>query len=149
MRISDWSSDVCSSDLVVRADREAVKVFKEFVGEHGVARQLAHHDDLQAIVAALETVGGEDLVDLARLIHRAHERNHDLDVGQTHFFAYVFERLALEFEARTERLGNVARSEERRVGKEGVSTWRYRWSTNHEKTKQKRKEEKKHIRNEH
>src|SRR3546814_9428172 len=72
MRISDWSSDVCSSDL----DPEDV------VGPAFVDRAVRD----EAVVEALEVA----LVD-----------------------------------------GHGVRSEERRVGKEGVSTWRSRWSPYH------------------
>ena len=37
---------------VVRADREAVEVLEELLGQDGVARHLAHHDHAQAVVAA-------------------------------------------------------------------------------------------------
>src|SRR3546814_4345473 len=78
MRISDWSSDVCSSDLTRRAG--------------------AHRQD-----------GGGGL-DVAAVLQRRgrHVHRH-------------FQRIA--------RLRQgLARSEERRVGKECVSTCRYRWS---------------------
>src|SRR3546814_3388411 len=68
MRISDWSSDVCSSDLQPVLRRLAV---------------LAHHDD--------------------RRLDRREHRQHQVE----------------------------ERSEERRVGKECVSTCRSRWSPYH------------------
>src|SRR3546814_20733256 len=90
MRISDWSSDVCSSDLVAALRAAALDQF----GQRGVVQVL---DDrrLQAFAA------------LAGVI--------DLDVRQA--------------------LGAVDRSEERRVGKECVSTCRSRWSPSHSKKK--------------
>src|SRR3546814_20817457 len=96
MRISDWSSDVCSSDLL---------------GE----RRLAHP------VAA---------------VHAADLRHHDV--------AFVDEQQGVVrqvFEQGRRRIagpapGEIAgRSEERRVGKECVSTCRSRWSPSHYKTK--------------
>src|SRR3546814_15072534 len=75
MRISDWSSDVCSSDLHVVGD--------------------AHH--------------------LAALIRRQQHLAHRLDDGPA--------RQGLKRQ----------RSEERRVGKECVSTCRSRWSPYHSK----------------
>src|SRR3546814_6928897 len=79
MRISDWSSDVCSSDLLVahRLHLFAAAIFG------GVGHRMA------AIAIGLEL-----------------EQNRPL-----------------------------ARSEERRVGKECVSTCRSRWSPYHEKKK--------------
>src|SRR3546814_7319954 len=77
MRISDWSSDVCSSDL---ATAEFACAFKP---------QIAH----------FAACGAEDaLVRLIAHIHAAHPG---------------------------------IRSEERRVGKECVSTCSYRWSPYH------------------
>ena len=41
---------------VVGADREAVEMLEEPVGEDRVGRDLAHHDDAQAVLAALQAV---------------------------------------------------------------------------------------------
>src|SRR3546814_9306759 len=49
MRISDWSSDVCSSDLEVHRDRQA--------SERVVEADLALHADLVRRYAPLEEVG--------------------------------------------------------------------------------------------
>src|SRR3546814_20536526 len=97
MRISDWSSDVCSSDLLAR--------YRGFHLDRGL---VGHHV-------------GELLVLLDRVA--------DLDVplddlGLGNAFADVGQ---LEFVARHGR----SRSEERRVGKECVSTCRSRWSPYH------------------
>src|SRR3546814_4072845 len=82
MRMSDWSSDVCSSDLVD-------------AGQHGGV------DDLQRFLAVVHLV--------------------ELVLDQLE--ELVADRAALF-------LGGLAhgRSEERRVGKECVSTCRSRWS---------------------
>src|SRR3546814_11710008 len=96
MRISDWSSDVCSSDL--HAKRHALQ-----------ERQQA---------------------DALDLLHFKFEDAHRLrlqpaDLGKRQ--AQAFYQLDI-----AQRLGNE-RSEERRVGKESVSTGRSRWSPNHTK----------------
>src|SRR3546814_10412426 len=85
MRISDWSSDVCSSDL---ADARAA-----------------------------------EQADLAALCVRRDQVDH-LDAGDQNA---AFGRLVDEFGG----LGVDRRSEERRVGKECVSTCRSRWSPYH------------------
>src|SRR3546814_19493620 len=101
MRISDWSSDVCSSDLFDKYD-------------------LTY---LHLVV----TVGE------CRMGHRS--------VISTDFFALRVARFVLDSRelrirspvvsiSRTNR-GRIARSEERRVGKECVSTCRSRWSPDH------------------
>src|SRR3546814_12271308 len=97
MRISDWSSDVCSSDLPL--DDLAI-VLSSGRGQ----RSLRLGDD-----------GAERLA----LVHR--------DVGQN---------LAVQFHAgQLQAVHELRRSEERRVGKECVSTCSSRWSPYHSKKK--------------
>src|SRR3546814_1877991 len=84
MRISDWSSDVCSSDLWSRRD-----------GRWGLDQRLAirDFDEIRDVTAMYEH-----------------------DVGRRD---------------RSDPSYAVLRSEERRVGKECVSTCRSRWSPYH------------------
>src|SRR3546814_8699109 len=93
MRISDWSSDVCSSDLLATAILED---FDIFVGE-----------PLNGMTA---TQGPADRIE---------------------FWGFEFIHAVVGRPA--ERIGNrhSRRSEERRVGKECVSTCRSRWSPYH------------------
>src|SRR3546814_15266507 len=98
MRISDWSSDVCSSDLVA-----------------------AHIFD----------VGG-GLIDIAVL----HRQQVDLCLATACFldrvdqFGELFGMIVADV-VQPVRRRESARSEERRVGKECVSTCRSRWSPYH------------------
>src|SRR3546814_11346940 len=101
MRISDWSSDVCSSDLLVRP-----AVAQQRLGE--VLLQHRRDDGMGLVVAdegdalggdAVGAVLGED------------------PVSQAHWLV--------------ELTSSSGRSEERRVGKACVSTCRYRWSPLH------------------
>src|SRR3546814_19645910 len=101
MRISDWSSDVCSSDLVIKAIRASkYKV-------DGRILPVANAD----IPATIFCV--------ADLTPRLRQILIDFDANVTPdnqgFYGY-------------HRTHKVYRSEERRVGKEGVSTCRSRWS---------------------
>src|SRR3546814_13226874 len=98
MRISDWSSDVCSSDLL---DDEAIG---------------ARRDKGKAIVARREVIGR------AARVGDALAGN---DAGWIGGHPIVAEHLC----------GLPGRSEERRVGKECVSTCRSRWSPYHLKKK--------------
>ena len=41
---------------VVRADREAVEKLEELLGKQGVRRQLAHHDDAQAVDTSFQVI---------------------------------------------------------------------------------------------
>src|SRR3546814_17687215 len=101
MRSSDWSSDVCSSDLVARPDLEQRRVAALAAG----AEQQGHQPDAAAPLRppVLPVVGLVEEVD---------------DV------------LALPFVERSAR-DRGARSEERRVGTECVSSCKYRWSPYH------------------
>src|SRR3546814_12211264 len=85
MRISDWSSDVCSSDLPRRRLGDDGDERMAFVGEREPARQA---------------------------VERARPRASGVSAVPGHV---------------------DGRSEERRVGKECVSTCRYRWSPDHYK----------------
>src|SRR3546814_14447832 len=92
MRISDWSSDVCSSDLL--------GAFPRMTYAEAMRRYGSDKPDLRI---ALE------LVDVAELVEGS------------------------GFKVFTDWAGNEGgRSEERRVGKECVSTCRSRWSPSHE-----------------
>src|SRR3546814_8795419 len=87
MRISDWSSDVCSSDL------------------HAKARERLAYDEIFAGQLAL------------MLVRASARRRRGISIqGDGHLRA----RLKLPF-------APTGRSEERRVGKECVSTCRSRW----------------------
>src|SRR3546814_19237443 len=98
MRISDWSSDVCSSDLLVR--------------------QAEHPDP------ALEAAGLQDDVVAADLRQRAREAAvvaGELEVAPRGVGTVLRED-------RVEAAEVAGSSEESRVGKEWVSTCRSRWS---------------------
>src|SRR3546814_6071121 len=90
MRISDWSSDVCSSDL---SDRPPVKGIDE--SEKEDSRKALDTEPFSALAFKIMT---------------------DPFVGSLTFFRVY---------------SGVLRSEERRVGKECVSTCRSRWSPYH------------------
>src|SRR3546814_4371996 len=88
MRISDWSSDVCSSDLLIQLSRRAL-------AEAGSSPSDAYHQQERY------------------LPHKC--------------LKPAMENLLLFSQCSVER----RRSEERRVGKECVSTCRSRWSPYH------------------
>src|SRR3546814_15327123 len=102
MRISDWSSDVCSSDL-------------RYLTRHG------HNAAVHAIASAEH--GTSDA-----LQNFAFEQRADVLViggyGRSRAVEFVLGGVTRELLARQ-------RSEERRVGKECVSTCRSRWSPYH------------------
>src|SRR3546814_11340378 len=100
MRISDWSSDVCSSDLTY-----GIFVYQEQVMQ--AAQILAGY-----------SLGGADL--LRRAMGKKIKA--EMDAQRAIF---------VEGCAKTNNITAHKRSEERRVGKECVSTCRSRWSPYH------------------
>src|SRR3546814_13202629 len=97
MRISDWSSDVCSSDLL-----------KARVGAHA------------ATLLSTLVIEPEQLNEPTSNSYKRGPSQSALTLS-VRGFGYVF---------------LSSRSEERRVGKEWVSTCRSRWSPYHEKKNQ-------------
>src|SRR3546814_11909610 len=95
MRISDWSSDVCSSDL--NALNHRLHDGDQLIG------QLRHRE----LIDGLATGTGGDRLRLVEIV--------------------------AEVPAHAAGIAVLHRSEERRVGKECVSTCRSRWSTYHYK----------------
>src|SRR3546814_13414079 len=99
MRISDWSSDVCSSDLldedVSLLDGEAEQALQHHV-RHQLRTEVLHSVEYQSfLMQALDEIG-----------------NDRTDLGLERVDSRIAE----------------GRSEERRVGKEWVSTCRSRWA---------------------
>src|SRR3546814_14046680 len=103
MRISDWSSDVCSSDLR--------KSGMDFL-------------DLNSSMASASSVWMRFMTHLPSSFFVAHQRA----TGPEHRYGAPKGPAAL---AVYHPPPFVSRSEERRVGKECVSTCRYRWSPVH------------------
>src|SRR3546814_8427357 len=54
MRISDWSSDVCSSDLLLDAGADKVSINSAAVARPELVREAAGHHGSQCIVVALD-----------------------------------------------------------------------------------------------
>src|SRR3546814_15953240 len=94
MRISDWSSDVCSSDLAVASAEEGFAVWSAM---GGTARGRVLHEAQRILRARNRELAELEVLDCGKPIQEA-------------------------------EVVDVLRSEERRVGKECVSTCRSRWS---------------------
>src|SRR3546814_18596133 len=113
MLISDWSSDVCSSDLVHRL--VIIEMVATEIGEGGGLNGEPFGAVLRQAVARRFKGGVSN--SLAREAGHVGEEGDDVRGRQS--------RRRLVFG------GSNARSEERRVGKECVSTGRYRWAPFH------------------
>src|SRR3546814_15986242 len=109
MRISDWSSDVCSSDLTrERDDDEPVEGVSIFVrSAAGEDIDSAEYDADGRWEIEVPDPGSYEV---------------EIDQGSLH------DGVTIRNEERTTL---PVRSEERRVGKECVSTGRSRWGTDH------------------
>src|SRR3546814_16414698 len=121
--MSDWSSDVCSSDLHERVpaagqdrgDRRFADVATE------PATVLVQH-----LLEAFELADTHQVIQLLARIRKV-------------FAEMIVDRHALTLELGLQHLRYQRRSEERRVGKECVSTFSSRWSPIHYKKKKQKK----------
>src|SRR3546814_12904912 len=102
MRISDWSSDVCSSDL----NSTTTDLTADHIHELGLKQVAAIRQEMEAIK---REVGFKGTLE--------------------QFFDHIRTDPKLKYP--NTAAGREARSEERRVGKECVSTCRSRWSPYH------------------
>src|SRR3546814_16612663 len=116
MRISDWSSDVCSSDLPRSENDETERE----IGRKGLdGEEKERRDERQAQIQWVEAeILAHGLADTEEGVAAAEE----VGGSTVHFFVFPFGCGHRPFS-----------SEERRVVKEGVRTCRHRWSPNHEK----------------
>src|SRR3546814_14828231 len=123
MRISDWSSDVCSSDLLAV---HRSKLSREQTRERRLAIAVAAEQRDAIIRVEPQIKPLEDRlafgVPNARHVQRHKRRLQGIRAGK-------IERQRRIFGHRCNRLHPGKRSEERRVGTECVSTCRSRWST--------------------
>src|SRR3546814_16395375 len=122
MRISYWSSDVCSSDLDRDLHAEILEPALP-IGAAGAALRAGAHDLAVEIGNGLDAGPGQSRNLERRDVHREQRAQ------------FLVFRARIEVELAGPRL---ERSEERRVGKECVSTCRYRWSPKCKKKKKKK-----------
>src|SRR3546814_15513887 len=109
MRISDWSSDVCSSDL--QHGIPPIAIFMGRISDHDAGIACFQEIDLiEFEVAVFGWVKRHAMIERERNVARGEKGDEFVDM----------------FKA-----GTAGRSEERRVGKECVSTCRSRWSPYH------------------
>src|SRR3546814_20894228 len=122
MRINDWSSDVCSSDLIpdfrkVLADQHARLLRRIYLHLAGSQARLPE-DWVAAQIGQLNNTSG----DIDTLTNR---------IAYIRTWTYIGQR--------------ADTSAERRVRKESVSACRYRWSPSHAKKKNKKNQKKTNI----
>src|SRR3546814_19898295 len=121
MRISDWSSDVCSSDLAFAESRvrslyaagKPLARIRQTLAVKGVSKP-----DIEAALERLRDEAETPISDLPAAVAFARRRK----LGPYR---------ADPTQRREMRQKDLGRSEERRVGKECVSTCRSRWAPEH------------------
>src|SRR3546814_15807370 len=124
MRISDWSSDVCSSDLILDVEIiEAGWVELHHLHVRNAATRAPRHRD--AVAGRAPWRGGE-LIDAPRAAAREDRRAADMSMDLPRL---LVERIDAPHAARPRG------SEDRRVGKGRVSTCRARWWPDQSKKK--------------
>src|SRR3546814_20867272 len=108
MRISDWSSDVCSSDLI-----NTIRWLEDVLNSYQSAMIIISHD--------------------RHFLNQVCTHMADLDYRELRIYPGNYDDYMLASTQARERVSssNAKRSEERRVGKECVSTCRSRWSQYH------------------
>src|SRR3546814_12406394 len=102
MRISDWSSDVCSSDLFTRLRDGHRQLHRPVAGAARLVQLIPGNVLAELHCGDAERDRSRALKAVAAVLGRAHVVGH--------------------------ALRQIERSEERRGGKEGVSTCRSRWA---------------------
>src|SRR3546814_14089607 len=142
MRISDWSSDVCSSDLGF--DKGTIDIAaleqRQVAGDFHAAPWQCRKLELRAMDVGL---AGVDHI-LGQCLEFGVEGIDDA----LHIGLPGIEEGGVRAQASIEKIGlDPHRSEERRVGKECVSTCRYRWSPYQQtkKVQNKHTEQHRHI----
>src|SRR3546814_18196775 len=133
MRISDWSSDVCSSDLRQQDPDDLLELVVEpagvegggpgLVGLLGQVEIVAHHRE----EAGVRRAQLERALDVGLQLRLAKL----LDVEHGDVWHRPLPGSAGALEVRLDDLLQHLRSEARRVGKECVSTGKSRWSPYH------------------
>src|SRR3546814_19472812 len=118
MRISDWSSDVCSSDLDF-----APSLVGEYRYDRSVTDQTPNWDQLYHVDSNLGYPGFDG--------YASHERPKHADLDAPMYEKSKISGLAFTLSWNLDDVNKFKRSEERRAGKEGVGQCRSRWSPIH------------------
>src|SRR3546814_4579925 len=145
MRISDWSSDVCSSDLgraifLDIADHGTLGLIQP----NGLGYVVGHSADLHTdpatgnlavLLELLDHTHGFIDRDGQRNTHEAAALRNDLGIHPDYLPGQIDQRTArvagIYGSVCLDERQVVARSEERRVGKGSVGTCRFRWTADH------------------
>src|SRR3546814_17530320 len=137
MRISDWSSDVCSSDL--SEGQSANEAERTTLLISYVLQAISPFTAFIASIVSL-VISYIKSAETQNEFIRSHHRYLIRTFWWTLCLGFVFGLLCWILIGIPLLIGLGIRSEERRVGKECVSTCRSRWWPDHEKKNTKNKE---------
>src|SRR3546814_14439327 len=122
MRISDWSSDVCSSDLTFETDPRIAR----FDGY--IERELGGKADE---LMKAHPIGAKIPQECGSFMTTSFQSSNPVMISRIPDFYHWFLGADVTFRYEVHKMWLQHRSEERRVGKECVSKCRYRGSPNH------------------
>src|SRR3546814_18902340 len=133
MRISDWSSDVCSSDL----EKSDYRILHVVISDQSPLIEIAVIDrgyglrDPERLFEPFYSTKSEGLgmgLNICRTIIESHHGRLWASANPEGGTIFRFTLPFAKSEAPDQPENSQERSEERRAGKECVSTCRYRWS---------------------
>src|SRR3546814_16865179 len=138
MRISDWSSDVCSSDLYEpQKASDVFAMYQSLVNEAIIPEELLWNctpaEKVGNVDHLMEVLDWELNVDPNMMQNRYMEPLPVRPLAEMEAAGYVDKWICYKSDAFSAKEltvfpgAEVVRSEERRVGKECVGTCRYRW----------------------
>src|SRR3546814_16426539 len=123
MRISDWSSDVCSSDLIeLESNGSGGDAQAAYTNAVSYGDKVIDGGVFSLMQNRFGTRSGEAQGNVYWDLFQ--EGNVDYQDGNTE----CIWALQIDYEAYRAEDGRSKRTEERRVGKEGVSTGKSRWA---------------------
>src|SRR3546814_20778283 len=131
MRISDWSSDVCSSDLLTDEEWEQIAPLMPKPGRRGRPREVDFREVINAVRYLVRSGCGWRMLPIHfgpwQTVYGWFR-----ELARRFLFQTIHDvTLMLDRERAGREASPTARSEERRVGNEWVSTCRSRWSPDH------------------
>src|SRR3546814_18991677 len=129
MRISDWSSDVCSSDLVANRHDEAVKRLRDWIALPSIAAEGLNSREGAETMARLAREAGFQQDDILPTDGKTGVFA-TLDAGAAKTVGLYLMYDVKQFdpsEWRSPPLQAHLRSEERNVGQDGVRKCCFRW----------------------
>src|SRR3546814_20948720 len=135
MRISDWSSDVCSSDLEIYDGIIEIKAAARDPGSRAKIGVISYDGSIDPVGACVGMKGSR----VQAVVQEMQGEKIDILPWSEDTATFVVNALQpatvqrVVIDEDDSRIEVVVRSDERRVGKDCDSTCRYRWAQDHYK----------------